>query len=52
MRTKDAVDGEKKVLVRNAERQTVVIEKLSASEKSLGAQLVGPMRQFLLSLTR
>lgn len=40
MRTKDAVDGEKKVLARNAERQTVVIEKLSASEKSLGMLLV------------
>lgn len=47
MRTKDAVDGEKKILARNAERQTVVIEKLSASEKSLGIQLVKLERTIL-----
>lgn len=40
MRAKDALEGEKKVIARNNERQLAVLEKFSASEKSLNAQLV------------
>jgi E3 ubiquitin-protein ligase BRE1 len=40
MRDKEAVENERKNLARNAEKQTKVIEKLTAVERSLQAQLV------------
>ena len=40
MRDKEAVENERKNLVRNLEKQTKVVEKLRASEGSLRDQLV------------
>ena len=40
MRDKEAIENERKILVRNLEKQTKVVEKLRASEGSLRDQLV------------
>jgi len=40
MRDKEAIENERKNLVRNLEKQTKVVEKLRASEGSLRDQLV------------
>lgn len=40
MRAKDAVDNERKVALRNVERQVKVIERYSEAEKTFAAQLV------------
>lgn len=40
MRDKEAVESERKNLARNVEKQVKALEKLSASEKALHAQIV------------
>lgn len=40
MRDKEAIENERKILVRNLEKQTKVVERLRASEGSLRDQLV------------
>ena len=40
MRDKEAIENERKNLVRNLEKQAKVVEKLMASERSLRDQLV------------
>jgi hypothetical protein len=41
MRDKEALDNERKNLMRNVDKQAKVVEKLLASEKSLQSQVVG-----------
>lgn len=40
MRDKEAIDGERKILARDLERQAKVLEKFMAAEKNLRDQLV------------
>lgn len=51
MRDKEAVDNERKNLIRNVDKQAKVVEKLLASEKSLQSQLVGVTLFLLANLT-
>ena len=46
MRDKEAIENERKNLVRNLEKQTKVVEKLRASEGSLRDQLVRSLIRF------
>ena len=47
MRDKEAIENERKNLVRNLEKQTKVVEKLRASEGSLRDQLVRHSTRFV-----
>jgi len=49
MRTKEAVEVERKVAQRNVEKQIKVLEKLSESERNLTNQLVSRVSSFSLS---
>lgn len=48
MRTKEAVEVERKVAQRNVEKQIKVLEKLSESERNLTTQLVRRLSSFPL----
>lgn len=50
MRDKEALENERKNLVRNLEKQAKVVEKLMASEKSLRDQLVRHSIHFVVIL--
>ena len=48
MRDKEAIENERKNLIRNLEKQAKVVEKLTASERGLRDQLVRrSVRSFL-----
>jgi cytochrome c-type biogenesis protein CcmH/NrfF len=44
MRDKEALENERKNIMRNLEKQSKAVEKLAASEKSLAAQVVRKVR--------
>ncbi len=50
MRDKEAIENERKNLLRNLEKQTKVVEKLLESEKSLNARIVSDLSACIVSI--